>query len=784
MRKSNKKKERRKGLTAKSLVIVESPAKARTISKLLGSRFQVESCLGHVRDLPKSKFGVDVKNNFQPEYVAVPGRTKVIREIKKKADKVDRILLATDLDREGEAIAWHLAELLPKKGSIYRIVFHEITKGAIREAVKNAHQIDLNKVNAQQARRILDRIVGYKLSPLLWRKVGGRLSAGRVQSVAVRLICDREKEIEKFVPEEYWSVTAKLRGKKTDGKEFEAKLEKIDSKKAEITSEQQAKKIVDELTKEDFSVKDIKRKEKRRYPSPPFTTSYLQQEASRKLRFSASKTMRIAQQLYEGLEVGEEGSIGLITYMRTDSIRIASEAQGEASTYIKKKFGADFAPPTPPRYKSKKGAQEAHEAIRPTSIYREPERLKSFLTPEQYRLYRLIWTRFLASQMKPAELKITTVDIAAGKFLLRAGGLEIKFKGFMAVYSIGKYTVKQYCFASKTFLTTENSFPIQQKSYGEAQLKQCRKAVLAKGRYDERSEEFSCVENKEEKEEERGEEEKILPELEIRERLTLIQLLPEQHFTKPPPRFSEAILVKALEEEGIGRPSTYAPIIQVIQQRNYVEKVKGRFYSTELGRTVTDLLVAHFPQVLDVKFTANMEQGLDEVEEGRVDWVKLLRDFYQPFKLTLVKATREMKRVKRPERVTDEKCPQCGGVMVEKDGRYGRFLACRNFPKCKYTQPMTTGVPCPEAGCNGQIAERRSKKGRTFFSCDRYPDCKFSLWDKPVQKECPDCGAKFLVERRGRAGQVSYQCNNRECGYKEKEDVKDEYRPLASTASP
>ena len=724
MRKSKKKKERRKGLMAKSLVIVESPAKARTINKFLGSNFEVKSCSGHVRDLPKSKFGVDVKNNFQPEYVTVPGRTKVIKEIKKKAKEADRILLAPDPDREGEAIAWHLAELLPKKGSIYRIVFHEITRGAIQEAVKNPGRIDLNKVNAQQARRILDRIVGYKLSPLLWRKVGRGLSAGRVQSVAVRLICEREIEIDAFVPEEYWSVTAKLRGKKTDGKQFEAKLEKIDSRKAKIASEEQAKKIVDELRKEDFFVKDIKTKDQKRYPSPPFTTSYLQQEASRKLHFSASKTMRIAQQLYEGLEVGEEGSIGLITYMRTDSIRIASEAQGEASTYIKEKFGANFAPPTPPRYKSKKGAQEAHESVRPTSIYREPERVKAFLTPEQYRLYRLIWTRFLSSQMKPAMLKITTADIEAGKFLLRAAGLEIKFKGFMAVYV-------------------------------------------------ESREETPEGENREEKESKDGKE-KILPALEIGEKLTLLELLPEQHFTKPPPRFSEAILVKALEEEGIGRPSTYAPIIQVIQSRRYVEKLKGRFFSTELGRTVTDLLVAHFPKVLDVKFTANMEQGLDEVEEGRVDWVKLLRDFYQPFKLTLVKATREMKKVKRPERVTDEKCPQCGGVMVEKDGRYGRFLSCRNFPKCKHAQPVTTGVQCPEAGCNGQIVERRSKKGRTFFSCNRYPDCKFSLWDKPVQKECPDCGAKFLVERRGRAGQVSYQCADKECGYKEKEDVKDE----------
>ncbi|MCD5390805.1 type I DNA topoisomerase [candidate division NPL-UPA2 bacterium] len=716
MRKSKKKKN------AKSLVIVESPAKARTINKFLGSNFEVKSCSGHVRDLPKNRFGVDVKSNFQPEYVTVPGRTKVIKEIKKKAGEVDRILLALDPDREGEAIAWHLAELLPNKANIYRIIFHEVTKGAIQEAVKNAHQIDLNKVNAQQARRILDRIVGYKLSPLLWRKVGGRLSAGRVQSVAVRLICEREREIDAFVPEEYWSVTAKLRRKKTDGKEFEAKLEEIDSKKAKIVSGEQAKKIVDKLKKEDFFVKDIKTKDKKRYPSPPFTTSYLQQEASRKLRFSASNTMRIAQQLYEGLEVGEEGSIGLITYMRTDSIRVASEAQGEASTYIKEKFGSNFAPPTPPRYKSKKGAQEAHEAIRPTSIYREPERLKAFLTPEQYRLYKLIWTRFLASQMKPAVLKITTVDIEAGRFLLRATGLEIKFKGFMVVY-------------------------VESQEDG--------------GR------------EKEEREVEK-EKENILPALKEGEKLTLIKLLPEQHFTKPPPRFSEAILVKALEEEGIGRPSTYAPIIQVIQSRRYVEKIKGRFHSTELGRIVTELLVEHFPKVLDVKFTANMEQGLDEVEEGRVDWVKLLRDFYQPFMLTVVKAGREMKRVKRKEKVTDEKCPQCDGVMVEKDGRYGRFLACRNFPKCKYTQPMTTGVTCPEDRCDGQIVEHRTKKGRTFFSCNRFPDCKFSLWNKPVEKECPDCGAKFLVEHRGRAGHTFYQCNDRECGYKEKEDVRDE----------
>ncbi|MCD5401254.1 type I DNA topoisomerase, partial [candidate division NPL-UPA2 bacterium] len=510
-------------MLAKSLVIVESPAKARTLSKFLGSKYQVKSCWGHVRDLPKGKFGVDVENNFRPEYVAVRGRGKVVKDIRKAAKEADKILLAPDPDREGEAISWHLSELLGNKDSVYRIVFHEITKRAVREAVKNPGRIDLNKVNAQQARRILDRIVGYKLSPLLWKKVGRGLSAGRVQSVAVRLIIEREREIEKFVPQEYWSVIAKLR-KELSGERFEARLEKIDAGKAKINNEEQAKKVVDELKGEEFLVKKVEIKDKLRNPYSPFTTSYLQQEASHKLRFTVRKTMQVAQQLYEGLEIGEEGGVGLITYMRTDSVRVSAEAQKEASDYIGDKFGPEFLPSQPPQYRSKKGAQEAHEAIRPTSVRREPEGLKPFLNPEQYRLYKLIWARFLASQMKPAILGITTVDVGAGRFVLRATGMRIKFKGFMAVY-----------------------------------------------------------EGKEE-------EERVLPKLEEGERLNLLELQPEQHFTKPPPRFSEAGLVKALEEEGIGRPSTYAPIISTIQERQYVEKIQGRFHPTELGGIVTELL--------------------------------------------------------------------------------------------------------------------------------------------------------------------------------------------------
>ncbi len=683
-----------------ALVIVESPAKAKTINKFLGSNYRVTSCWGHIRDLPKSKLGVNVEDDFQPEYVNVRGRGKVIREIRKAAKKADRILLASDPDREGEAISWHLSELLGKKESIYRIIFHEITKKAVREAVKNPGRIDSNKVNAQQARRILDRIVGYKLSPLLWKKVGRGLSAGRVQSVAVRLICDREKEIEKFVPQEYWSIIAKLR-KELSGKNLEAKLEKIDSQKVKIDNEEQVKKIVDELKGEEFLVKKVEIKDKLRNPSPPFTTSYLQQEASRKLHFTVKKTMLVAQQLYEGLEVGEEGSVGLITYMRTDSVRISAEAQQEVSSYVKDKFGPEFAPSQPPQYRSKKAAQEAHEAIRPTAVRREPESLKPFLDSDQYRLYKLIWTRFLASQMKPAILEITTVDVEAGRFILRATGLKVKFKGFMAVYV------------------------------------------------------------------EKQEEERVLPELKEGERLTLLELQPGQHFTKPPPRFSEAGLVKALEEEGIGRPSTYAPIIGTIQGRQYVEKIQGRFHPTELGEIVTGLLVTHFPEVLDIKFTARLEDELDGVEEGKVDWVKLLREFYQPFILALDKANREAKRVKRKEIPTDLSCPDCGGAMVIKTGRYGKFLACGNFPKCRHTQSVSLGVKCPQEGCEGEVIEIKSKKGRTFFGCNRFPECKFMSWDKPVNKKCPQCGAGFLVEKRDKKGQTFHKCANKECEFKE-----------------
>ncbi|MCD5397969.1 type I DNA topoisomerase [candidate division NPL-UPA2 bacterium] len=689
-------------MPAKSLLIVESPAKARTLSKFLGSNCQVKSCWGHVRDLPKSKLGIDVENNFQPDYVAVRGRGKIIKDIQKAAKEVDKILLAPDPDREGEAISWHLAELLGNRKSVYRIIFSEITKKAVREAVKNPGRIDLNKVNAQQARRILDRIVGYKLSPLLWKKVGRGLSAGRVQSVAVRLICDREKEIEKFVPQEYWSVIANL-SSGLSGENFEAKLEKIDSQKTKIDHESQVKKIVSELQGEEFFIKKIEVKDKRWNPYSPFTTSYLQQEASHKLRFNVRQTMQVAQQLYEGLEVSGEGAVGLITYMRTDSVRVSVEAQKEASSYIRDKFGPEFVPSQPPQYRSKKGAQEAHEAIRPTSIQRNPEELKPFLSSEQYRLYKLIWTRFLASQMKPAILKVMAVDIEAGRFVLRATGMRIKFKGFMAVYG------------------------------------------------------------------EREEEERTLPKLEEGEKLKLLELRPEQHFTKPPPRFSEATLVKILEEEGIGRPSTYAPIISTIQGRQYVEKIKGRFHPTELGGIVTELLVTHFPEILEVKFTAQLEEELDGVEEGKIDWVKLLRKFYDPFKLTLAKADKEAKRVKRKEIPTDLTCPDCEGAVVIKTGRYGKFFSCSNFPECRYTQSLTLGVKCPQEDCGGEVVERRSKKGRTFFGCNQFPQCKFMVWDKPVNKKCPQCGANFLVEKKDKEGQAYHQCHDKECGYEKRE---------------
>lgn len=648
----------------KSLVIVESPAKSKTINKFLGENYVVCSSMGHVIDLPTKKMGVDLEAGFKPEYVVIPGKKKVLSELKKEAKDKDEIYLATDPDREGEAIGWHLASQIGKNKKVWRVVFDEITKRAVEEAFKNPGQINLNLVNAQQARRILDRIVGYSLSPLLWKKISRGLSAGRVQSVAVRLIVDREREINAFVPQEYWEIEAEL--KKVHSPQsivhssFLAQLEKIDETKAEIKDKEGADAVIADLAGKQFKVKDVKKSQKRLNPQAPFTTSKLQQESFYKLHFRAGKTMRIAQQLYEGLEVGEEGSVGLITYMRTDSVRVASSAIEEVRDFINKKFGHEYLPPTPNIYKSKKTAQEAHEAIRPTSVAREPDLIKDYLTADQYKLYKLVWSKFVASQMKPAIYSVTSVDIEAGKYLFKATGSILIFAGFKAAYD---------------------------------------------------------------DDEEKEKKEYPLPPLEIDEKLELINLKPSQHFTKPPARYTDATLVKALEEDGIGRPSTYAPIIETVVLRHYVKRDRGSLVPTELGTVVTDLLIEHFPKILDVEFTARMEEELDEVEEGKLEWTQALNDFYGPFSEWLSKAHIEMKEVKKEVVETGERCEKCGRKMVIKWGRRGKFISCSGFPECKNAKPISTGVKCPEPGCDGELVERRSRRG-LFYGCSRYPNCK------------------------------------------------------------
>ncbi|HDK81790.1 MAG TPA: type I DNA topoisomerase, partial [Nitrospirae bacterium] len=602
----------------KSLLIVESPAKVRTLSKFLGKGFIIKASIGHVKDLPKKELGVDVDNKFTPTYVTIEGKEKVLRELKKEAKKADKVFLGPDPDREGEAIAWHIAEELGgNSDTVFRVEFNEITEKAVTEAMKKPRKINKSLFDAQQARRVLDRLVGYKLSPLLWRKVRRGLSAGRVQSVALRLVVDREREIEAFEPVEYWSVNAGLEGKTPPL--FKAKLFRIDGQKINIHHETDAAGIVKDLDNRLFTVTKIEKKKRRRSPAPPFITSTLQQEASRKLRHTANKTMRIAQQLYEGLELDGEGSVGLITYMRTDSVRVASEARQEAGKFITKEFGKDHVPAKSPVYKSKKSAQDAHEAIRPTSVFKTPDSIRAGLSQEQYQLYKLIWNRFLASQMSPAIFDQTSIDIEAGKYLFRATGTVIKFQGFMAVY-------------------TESA-------------------------------------------DEAAEEEGILPVLSEGDALKTIEVLPKQHFTQPPPRYTEATLVRDMEAKGIGRPSTYATILSRIQERKYTEKTEGRFSATELGVVVTDLLVGRFPELMDVGFTAKMEDNLDKIEEGVSDWVKVVKDFYTPFDRELNEALESMGRVKPKDIPTEEKCEKCGQPMVIKWGRHGRFMACSGFPE-------------------------------------------------------------------------------------------------------
>ena len=655
----------------KSLVIVESPTKAKTISKILGDKFSVVSSMGHLIDLPKKELGVIIEKNFQPSYVVIPGRQKVLATLKKESKDKKIIYVATDPDREGEAIGWHIKDKILKKKKVSRVVFHEITAQAVKEAFKNPRDFDLKMVEAQVGRRILDRIVGYFLSPLLWRKIARGLSAGRVQSVVLRLIIEREKQIKDFIPQEYWEIEAELRKRNiTNPVSFIARLEKIESEKVEIKNKPEADKLVNDIEGKTFKVLDIKKTEKKRNPEAPFITSTLQQEAFNKLRFNATKTMIVAQQLYEGIDIGEDNPIGLITYMRTDSPRVAPEAIKGVRSLILKQFGKKYLPEQPNVYKVKKLAQEAHEAIRPTLVSRPPETLKEFLRPEQFKLYELIYNRFLASQMTPAVYSITTVNIQVERYLFIASGSTLIFEGFMAVY------------------------------------------------------------NKSNNEEEKGKK-NIIPPLEKDEVLDLIKLLPSQHFTKPPPRFSDSSLVKALEEEGIGRPSTYAPIISTLILRDYARRLKGYFYPTELGFKVCDLLVEYFPKIMDVKFTALMEEELDEIEEGRLDKIKVLEDFYQPFKVSLDFA---QEHIKKEVITTEEVCEQCNRPMIIKWGRKGKFLSCSGYPECKNSKSITSGVKCPEPGCGGELIERRGRLG-FFFGCSNFPKCTFTSRTLPENKE-------------------------------------------------
>ena len=733
---------------AKNLVIVESPAKAKTLEKFLGKDYSVTASGGHIRDLPPKSIGVNIAKDFEPKYQIMKGKEKIVKALIAAAKKAKMVYLAPDPDREGEAIAWHLAHIINASGKIKRVEFNEITKKAVLHAIENPREIDMNRVDAQQARRILDRIVGYKLSPLLWKKIRKGLSAGRVQSVAVRLICEREALIKKFVAQEYWSIEARL---SDDGEEkaFLSKLIQVKGEKINITDKATADGILVDLNGKDFIVTKIVKKEQRRNPSAPFITSTLQQESYRKLGYSTKKTMVIAQQLYEGIEL-EEGTVtGLITYMRTDSTRIAKEAQDAAIELIKRDFGEQYVPKEPKVYKMKKEAQDAHEAIRPAYFDKKPADIATSLTQDQLKLYTLIWNRFISSQMESAVLDQTAVDISAGEGLFRANGSVIKFDGFMAVYMEG---------------------------------------------HDEDVEE---------------EKEGILPEMNEGQKLKLISITPFQHFTQPPPRFTEASLVKELEADGIGRPSTYSPIIGTIQDRGYVEKEGRMLKPTELGVTVNEQLVKHFPVIMDVEFTAKMEDSLDGILDGSVNWVQTLRDFYEPFEKTLKEAETGMEKIKK-EIMTEEKCPKCGKPMMIRSGRFGDFMACSGYPQCKHTKPLpgskeaestnevcekcgkpmvfkrsrfgsfmacsgypacknikpilkTTGIKCPK--CAGDIVERKSKRGKIFYSCSNYPECKFALWNKPLEEKCPKCGG-IMVEKRTKK-EAKKMCVNEACEYSE-----------------
>jgi len=802
-----------KSSAARSLVIVESPAKAKTINKYLGKEYVVMFSLGHVKDLPKRDIAVDVENGFEPTYEVIEGKKKLMQELKQAASEAPAVYLAADPDREGEAICWHLAEELQgkrKSGSpqMYRVMFNEITAPAIRKAFEKPGSIDLRLVDAQQARRVLDRLVGYKVSPLLWDKVRRGLSAGRVQTVALRLIVEREREIRAFVKKEYWTIDAHLGAKKPPL--FDARLIRHKDEALEISNQESADAIVRALDGAEYVVRSVTTKEKRRHPVAPFITSTLQQESARKLRFSVKRTMGLAQRLYEGVELGAEGSAGLITYMRTDSTRVSDEALAEVRTLVRERYGEQYLPGSPNVYKTRKAAQDAHEAIRPSSAARTPESVAAYLSEDELKVYRLIWMRFVASQMNPAVFDQTTIDIAAGDYLFRATGSVLKFDGFLAVYEEGK----------------------DQKDEEDEEIKH-----------------------------------KLPPQVTQGEALKLKHLKPEQHFTEPPPRYNEATLVKELEARGVGRPSTYASILSTIVDREYVKKDGGRFTPTELGMVVTDLLVENFDDIFDIAYTARMEEELDEIEEGKLNWREALAEFYEKFARDLERAEKNMTDVKRLEKPTDlvcdkcgkpmvirwgrhgsfiacsgypectntreltvdlpdvdkhdlselggeeeycpncgramalkkgrfgqflactgypdckttkqvgakekkpdqpldEKCPKCASNMVIKHGRFGEFTACSNYPKCKYVKQKTIGMACPKPGCDGELAERRSRRGKNFYGCINYPKCDFTLWNRPVQTKCPECGHPYLEEKFLKAGPV-LQCPNAECKYKE-----------------
>jgi DNA topoisomerase-1 len=688
------------------LIIVESPTKARTIQSIVGKDFKVISTMGHVRDLPESSFGVDVDNGFTPKYVIIPTRRKIVQELRKAAKQAREIYIASDPDREGEAIAWHVSQLVSHP-NVKRIEFHEITRKAVLQALQSPREIDMHLVEAQQARRVLDRIFGYNLSPLLWSKVARGLSAGRVQSVALRLVCEREQEIQNFVPQEYWTITVLFTPEGRD-EPFKAQLIKHAGEDINIRSEQEAMRISEELKKLQYEVCDFKREEKLRTPPPPFITSTLQQEASRKLGFNPEQTMRIAQQLYEGLEIGDEGAVGLITYMRTDSTRVAPEALLEAREAIARFFGEQYLPESPRQYRPKRSAQDAHEAIRPTSVMRHPNDVKPYLTSAQLDLYRLIWQRFIASQMAEAVYDTMRIDIVGGDYLLRANGSKLKFDGYLAVYQEGK-----------------------------------------------------------DEDEEEVEEEGLLPEVSVGERLRLIDVIPEQHWTKPPPRYTQATLVRALEKHGIGRPSTYAPIISTIIKRGYVEVRGKKLYATPLGMLVNEQLTSHFPELVNVKFTAQMEEHLDAIEEGHADRVSVVRYFYEPFMRALERAQRDMGQFKGVE--TDDVCPRCGSKMVIRYSRHGPFLSCSGYPRCKFTMPMNgdEAYPCPAEGCDGYLRPRRARKGkfkgRLFYGCSNYPNCTVMLPGKPTGERCPKCGAPIImIERKSK---VIVKCSSSECSF-------------------